>query len=391
MGSELQLIFVEENRIRRVPVTSRRFNIGSSTENDLVIRASGLAPQHAVIEFFGDQISLTDCGSLAGTFINGNRVHREAVLNDRDLVAFGDQCEIEIQITDQETLQQTRPKQSNSRISERVALVQPADKASEPPLYKRTAVFLLIAAIVAIVAGGALYFGPFTRKSPPTRSEASAPETATVSRDPSSAPASNDSSERSTSDSLAVVNRLAVQVMRRISRDDRTYVFSDEVLKELSAQVDQYRSSPILARGLSDLDRDGRAFSIEVGREMQPSLVFYTALAETLGEQSGRTALAQSRGILGKLRELRVDFGTDDADSCLIVVAAYRTGSRSLLAGFGSPSVRKNPYTDRNVWYLHARGTINDDAYVFVLRFLAVGVIAEAPGRFGIDAPRLAF
>jgi hypothetical protein len=53
--------------------------------------------------------------------------------------------------------------------------------------------------------------------------------------------------------------------------------------------------------------------------------------------------------------------------------------------------VVNNPTTERNVWYLRERAALDAEAYAFVVRFLALGVIAENPRQFGVEAPALSF
>jgi hypothetical protein len=47
--------------------------------------------------------------------------------------------------------------------------------------------------------------------------------------------------------------------------------------------------------------------------------------------------------------------------------------------------------TIRSIWYLHEHQTISDETYAFVLRFLAIGAIAQNPQAFGIPAEPLTF
>jgi len=51
----------------------------------------------------------------------------------------------------------------------------------------------------------------------------------------------------------------------------------------------------------------------------------------------------------------------------------------------------RHPLTQRNIWYLNERGGLEADAYDFVLSFLALAVIAQEPGQFGIAANPLVF
>jgi hypothetical protein len=53
--------------------------------------------------------------------------------------------------------------------------------------------------------------------------------------------------------------------------------------------------------------------------------------------------------------------------------------------------VVKNPQTDRNVWYLREKGGLSEDAYNFVLDFLALGIIAQNPKLYAIEATSLSY
>jgi hypothetical protein len=95
-----------------------------------------------------------------------------------------------------------------------------------------------------------------------------------------------------------------------------------------------------------------------------------------------------------ELLRLRAIFGTADADSSLILIAASRLGkaerrSHPLLAVIRR--LVKSPLTERNVWFLHERGGISAEAYDFVLKVLAIGVIAQDPRQFGVPTDPLLF
>ena len=95
-----------------------------------------------------------------------------------------------------------------------------------------------------------------------------------------------------------------------------------------------------------------------------------------------------------ELLSLRKTLGTESADKSLILVAAYKMGgwtkkSHPILGTMRR--VVKNPLTDRNVWYLREHGGLDDAAYDFVVRFIALGIIGENPRRFGIPSPPIAY
>ena len=57
-----------------VEVDTKRFSIGRTPENDLVIEDTSLSRRHALIENFEGRFNLSDCGSSNGTFVNGVKI-----------------------------------------------------------------------------------------------------------------------------------------------------------------------------------------------------------------------------------------------------------------------------------------------------------------------------
>ena len=65
--------------------------IGSSPDNAIVLKSDGVSPSHAQVEALGDPVSwfVQDVGSVAGTFVNGDRVHVARRLLPGDTVRIG--------------------------------------------------------------------------------------------------------------------------------------------------------------------------------------------------------------------------------------------------------------------------------------------------------------
>ena len=194
--------------------------------------------------------------------------------------------------------------------------------------------------------------------------------------------------------SLEHVEKAATQVMRRISSDDKTYGFSEKSLRDIEQKVREYQTRPGFAASLASMQRASQSIATEARREgIEGGLVIYVALANTDGGQTG-DPVANARAVMPELLRLRAIFGTNDSDSSLILIAASRVGkaerrSHPLLAVIRR--LVKNPLTQRNVWFLHERGGINSEAYNFVLKVLALGVIAQDPRQFGVAADPLVF
>src|SRR5438128_3379435 len=72
-----------------VEVDTKRFSIGRTPENDLVIADTSLSRRHALIENFEGRFSLSDCGSSNGTFVNGKSITGSTELSDWDVLTFG--------------------------------------------------------------------------------------------------------------------------------------------------------------------------------------------------------------------------------------------------------------------------------------------------------------
>src|SRR5262249_1105434 len=97
---------------------------------------------------------------------------------------------------------------------------------------------------------------------------------------------------------------------------------------------------------------------------------------------------------LPRLISLQTIFGSDTADSSLIIVAAYKIPGGTVKTHPLLECLRKvvrNPRTDRSVWRLHETNCLNPQAYDLVIRFIALGIISRDPRQYGVDALSLEF
>jgi phosphoserine phosphatase RsbU/P len=73
---------------RRVPLRAKT-SIGRAEDSDIYFPDQLLSRKHAEIELRGDGPYIVDLDSTNGTFLNGERLHRERKLRDGDVIAVG--------------------------------------------------------------------------------------------------------------------------------------------------------------------------------------------------------------------------------------------------------------------------------------------------------------
>jgi hypothetical protein len=203
----------------------------------------------------------------------------------------------------------------------------------------------------------------------------------------------------SASDASAAPDKEAVRrVMSRISNDDSPYI-SDEGVRDVASKVREYRGSSSLAGRIRAMSRGcDEVTALARTNNLKPSLLAYAALAES---ESGGDPVAAARRMVPKLLLLRATFGTDTANSSLLLVAAYPypfdppTGEHtrtphplaSKLVELGGRNSVISTSVARTVWFLREKNAVTPEAYDLVVRMLAVGVIAQRPQQYGLDAP----
>lgn len=84
-----KLTFVLEDDQEVVVPLAERITVGRAEDNDVVVDDERISKHHAeILPMAGDRYEVIDLGSVAGTFVNGQRV-KSRVLQDGDLLDFG--------------------------------------------------------------------------------------------------------------------------------------------------------------------------------------------------------------------------------------------------------------------------------------------------------------
>jgi hypothetical protein len=383
MQSEVALTFEDESgREHRVLVGPGRFTIGRGADNDLALGYSSLSREHAVIENTRGSITITDSGSRNGTSVNDYPLVGTVELYDGDRVTLGGSVELRLTLGGE--------------------FVSQVSSGSGSSLIAAGAVgaLLLVAGLTLIlftVNSGSTNASTGAKvienKDKGVQGEELSPDPSPPESDPT--PADN----QSRAPDADQMSRQAKRVMAKISNDSDAFI-PEAGIKEIARKVEEYRGSSALGEKLRSMKQSctevtSRAQSLN----LKPALVMYAALAESEGGAGGDPT-ASARRMMPKLLTLRATFGTETANSSLLLVAAYPypfnppIGSQARtphplaakLMEFGGRRSTVHTSEARSVWFLREKNGITTEAYDLVIRLLAIGVIAQQPRQFGIEA-----
>lgn len=410
----LTIYDVENGREHRVDVDARRFSIGRSTDNELVIEDSNLSRRHAVIESFDGPAHISDCGSQNGTFVNGKPVVGAVELHDQDLITFGGSQEITVEMR-----QESGAGAGTDYAASPFGVPAPAHNSFPPvdigaapaaghPFPFNAQVIAGAAAILILLVAGLLL--AFNQKRTPSQLQTrNAPvvqaQDPPATSDPEVPPPNDDESLTSInanvspdSAELRIIEKNIRIVMSSISNDSSPFVPSD-VVSQVSEKVGRYRGSSVLRdemramkqRGLPELAAAAKTSGIKL------ALVVFVSLAKMDRNDGRGDPVTVGESMLPTLSKLRIIFGTELANDSLLVIATSDhppTGNfhpLQLTISKMAKAQRESVSKIRTVWYLHDQQKISGEEYELVLRFLAIGVIAQDPHHFGVDAEPLSF
>ena len=79
----------DSDPIRKFPIHSDPFTIGRQSDSSLCLPTGCISKNHAELTFRPDgTLVLRDLGSTNGTYINGEAIDGERVINDDDIIQF---------------------------------------------------------------------------------------------------------------------------------------------------------------------------------------------------------------------------------------------------------------------------------------------------------------
>jgi hypothetical protein len=406
MSRQLTLTLPPTFGDKTVEVESKRFSVGRTPENDLIINDSSLSRRHALIETFEDHFNLSDCGSSNGTFVNGRQIAEVTQLEDWDVLTFGGVGNILVRIEEDSVSNQPSPEVFTAADFPAPAVTdRPASMARHTDKMSLAPVIALAAAVaILFVAGLALLIGhgssnnnanvlvkkPRTIESDTLQTDVSN-DKASPNVDNSGSSDSSPSTTGVDSSDLSTIEGYASTVLKGISRDTHP-VLTEKPLWAINAQAQRYKGSTSLPEQLRVMKRAiPQVSAIAKSNGLRTPMAVYVTLATM--DRDGRGDPAQvAAAVCPALARMRVIFGDELANDSLLTVAALQEGASlqsriTKLAG----RVNDSPTTIRSIWYLHDHQVISDQTYNFLLRFLAIGVIAQDPQKFGITGEPLRF
>jgi pSer/pThr/pTyr-binding forkhead associated (FHA) protein len=412
MPSCLTLTLPPELGGKTVKVDTKRYSIGRTPENDLCIEDSSLSRRHALIENIEGRFNLSDCGSSNGTLINGAAVAALTELSDWDVLTFGGVGDILVRIEDDASVADpTAAVNAASPLLAQGPAIAPA-RSSKPIVSDQSwlsgpVIAVSSAVIIILVAGLALLIiktsnsrgGPkpaITKKQQPAIDDDNNDNSASLPNDSAPTPSVGDSGQSNPgavdSSALPNIEAFASKVLTGISRDPHP-VLTERPLADINGQVQRYKGSPSLAEELRAMKGVlPQVAATAKGNGLTTPLAVYATLAR-IDKDGGRGDPAQvAASLCPSLAKMRATFGDETFNDSLLSVAALEEGASlqskiTKLAGRVNDSVA----TIRSVWYLHDHQVISDQTHNFVLRFIAIGVIAQDPRKFGIAADPLTF
>src|SRR5262245_19354581 len=160
MSTRLKLTLPPSCGNRIVEVVSKRFSIGRTPGNDLVIDDNSLSRRHALIENLGEQFTLTDCGSANGTFVNGRQVMTQMGLSDWDVLTFGGVSDILVRIEESAAVDE-RPTESSGHklIAEKPLSPQARQPQNTGSSFGRPLIAVAAAVVILLLTGLLLLIG----------------------------------------------------------------------------------------------------------------------------------------------------------------------------------------------------------------------------------------
>lgn len=410
--AELKLKFTDETGARReVEVTTDRFSIGRTPDNDLPIASNALSRKHAEIQRFANVFVISDAGSSNGTRLNGRELIEPVALQNNDQLSLGNAIELTVELSIESY--SLNAAQNNSS--------QPANISTNTvPFWQNTFVITAVFGVAILLLTSILGFAllsdgtsgkPVTAKVDRELSDDPPPENnRRSSRNRNSAAenneddASNENSIKNSNENIdsEIVNTnsnqsrvsseeekiegLALQFLRRIS-DNQNPVLNAKQIALINAKIKSLKSSAAFRENLRTASKDAQNFE-KIGQTHNLKGAFLIAAALAKLNNARGDAAATATAMAPDLQKYSLVLGNELANDNLLALAAYAEGNPPNAMRDRVANLTLKPgataATVRTVWFLHENGKLSEPAFDFAVRFIAAGTLLQNPAAFNL-------
>lgn len=351
-----------------------RYTIGRAPENDLPLDDQSIALRHAVIEWgeWGAQIANSD--PQAVTYVNGQQITQATPLQAGNVVTLGAAAyDLLVKFGESEAGNET------------AALRYEFNSDGPPPassLGGQQWARLLATSVLSLVALCVIYLLA-QKQTSPLPSIATPSPLASVASMPTYTAASAETPDGQEQQRLEATAR---QVLNCIGTELQSLVFkNDEEPNEIRQRLNFYRQAPQaprVAQALTDVQQQREALIKQAhAQAMNENLVCYLVLTELIAGTKQLSPTAVAAELLPRLRSYLSNWG-DDAQNALISLAALKLEPAKLKQLDNVLRNLPRQYEQHTFWYLRQLGALDIQASQFVVDFLALSIIAQAPDQW---------
>ena len=406
---ELWLHFTgPDGATQRVRVDKSKFVIGRHSDCDLMIPDSRLSRVHARIEQFAGRWEVSDAGSSNGTELGGSPVFEPMPIYDGNTISLGG-LQMRVELAEPQAEQLDLKPASQTAAAEKPKGKPATAGGGSIPIGLVLAVPVLALVLVS-VAGGVAYL-VFARSSPtvtavhnddPIEDDDGPVNTKDPDEDKTPAQATPSNSGNSslptpTPANLSETAKIELNgaaFLRKIAQNDPKIFLTTDQAKRVNSKVKSLSSSTAVTENLRSAKQNGAQIkALAAEKSLKPQFLAVAAVTR-LGNSRG-DVVAAAKTAAEVFEKLNVHIGSELADDCLLMVAAYDQGAngetmkmRNMLQNLAN-EVNESSRTIRTIWFLEKRQKITAAEFDRALTFLAIGTIAQNPADFGVKVDAL--
>jgi len=95
----------KDGRADPIPLVEPGTTVGSGKVNDIIIEEEGVSGFHADLKVEGEQVTLSDVNTKAGTYLNGDKISGPMTVRAGDVIAIQG---VELEVVEEETITESK-------------------------------------------------------------------------------------------------------------------------------------------------------------------------------------------------------------------------------------------------------------------------------------------